>query len=174
MRCDAYHGNENNLVLIMPSRGRNREEAEIMRRAAHSGFAFVLAVCPVLLSLLTASSLHAQQRQALQTQVAAPAGAKLIGRLPGSQRLRLAISLPLRNQEQLDNLLRQLYDPASPNYRHFLTVPQFTEQFGPGVGDYQRVCPSIKAGAQPALLRSTASTASMAPSTSLRRACRLE
>ena len=110
-----------------------------MRRVVRSGFAFILAVCPVLLSLLTASSLHAQQRQALQTQVAAPAGAKLIGRLPGSQRLRLAISLPLRNQEQLDNLLRQLYDPASPNYRHFLTVPQFTEQFGPSLGDYQRV-----------------------------------
>ena len=110
-----------------------------MRRVVRSGFALALAVCPVLLSLLTASSLHAQQRQALQTQVAAPAGAKLIGRLPGSQRLRLAISLPLRNQEQLDNLLRQLYDPASPNYRHFLTVEQFTEQFGPSVGDYQRV-----------------------------------
>jgi hypothetical protein len=110
-----------------------------MRRVVRSGFALALAVCPVLLSLLTASSLHAQQRQALQTQVAAPAGAKLIGRLPGSQRLRLAISLPLRNQDQLDNLLRQLYDPASPNYRHFLTVEQFTEQFGPSVGDYQRV-----------------------------------
>ena len=26
---------------------------------------------------------------------------------------------------------RQLYDPASPSYRHFLTVPEFTERFGP-------------------------------------------
>ncbi len=51
----------------------------------------------------------------------------------------LAISLPLRNQEQLDSLLQQLYDPASPRYRHFLTVQQFTEQFGPTAGDYYKV-----------------------------------
>jgi hypothetical protein len=59
--------------------------------------------------------------------------------MPASQRLSLAISLPLRNEEELDYLLQQLYNPASPNYRHFLTVAQFTEQFGPTVVDYQRV-----------------------------------
>ena len=61
-----------------------------MRRVARSGFSIVLAVCPVLFSLLT-TSLHAQQRQALQTHVSAPAGAKLIGRMPASQQLSLAI-----------------------------------------------------------------------------------
>ena len=81
----------------------------------------------------------AAQRQALRTQVAAPEGAKLIGRLPASQRLNLAISLPLRNEDELDALLQQLYDPSSPNYRRFLTVQQFTEQFAPTVVDYQRV-----------------------------------
>jgi hypothetical protein len=109
-----------------------------MRRVARSGFARLLAVCSILLSLLT-TSLHAQQRQALQTDVSAPAGAKLIGRMPASQQLSLAVTLPLSNQEQLHTLLQQLYDPASPNYRHFLTVPQFTEQFGPTAVDYQRV-----------------------------------
>jgi hypothetical protein len=109
-----------------------------MRRVARSGLAMVLAVCPILLSLLT-TPLHAQQRQALQTDVSAPATAKLIGRMPASQQLSLAVTLPLSNQEQLHTLLQQLYDPASPNYRHFLTVPQFTEQFGPTVVDYQRV-----------------------------------
>ena len=109
-----------------------------MRRVAPSGFAMLLAVISILLSLLT-TSLHAQQRQALQTDVATPAGAKLIGRMPASQRLSLAVTLPLSNQEQLHTLLQQLYDPASPNYRHFLTVSQFTEQFGPTAVDYQRV-----------------------------------
>ena len=73
----------------------------------------------------------AQERQALPTRVAAPAGVQPIGRLPGSQRLSLAISVPLRNEEALHTLLGQLYDPASPNYRRFLSVQQFTDQFGP-------------------------------------------
>ena len=38
------------------------------------------------------------------------------GRLANTNRLNLAIGLPLRNQEALTNLLRQIYDPASPNY----------------------------------------------------------
>jgi subtilase family serine protease len=53
--------------------------------------------------------------------------------------MRLAIILPLRNQSQLTNLLRRLYDPSSPDYRHFLSVAQFTEQFGPTKQDYQAV-----------------------------------
>ena len=62
-----------------------------------------------------------------------------IGRFPGTNRLNLAIGLPLRNQEALDNLLQQIYDPASPNYRQYLTPEQFTEQFGPTEQDYQAV-----------------------------------
>ena len=60
-----------------------------------------------------------------------------IGRLPGSQRLNLAISLPLRNQEALSNLIQQLYDPASPLYRHYLTAQQFADGFGPSKQDYE-------------------------------------
>ncbi len=60
-----------------------------------------------------------------------------IGSLPASQGLNLAIGLPLRNEEALTNLLRELYDPASSNYRQFLTTKQFTERFGPSKEDYQ-------------------------------------
>ncbi len=60
-----------------------------------------------------------------------------LGELPGAQRLNLAIGLPLRNEAELDNLLRQLYDPASPNYHRYLTPEQFTERFGATVEDYQ-------------------------------------
>jgi hypothetical protein len=60
-----------------------------------------------------------------------------MGTLPGSQRLNLAIGLPLRNERDLDALLQQLYDPASPNYRRYLTPEQFTERFGPTEADYQ-------------------------------------
>ena len=56
-----------------------------------------------------------------------------LGAMDRSQRLNLAISLPLRNQAALDDLLQQLYDPASPNYHHFLTPEEFTGRFGPSL-----------------------------------------
>jgi len=59
------------------------------------------------------------------------------GRLPVTKNLQLAVGLPLRNQQALDDLLRQIYDPASPNYRHYLTPEQIAEQFGPSEQDYQ-------------------------------------
>ncbi len=61
------------------------------------------------------------------------------GLLPATNHLYLAIGLPLRNQEALTNLLPQIYDPASPNYHHYLTPEQFTAQFGPTEEDYQKV-----------------------------------
>ncbi len=59
------------------------------------------------------------------------------GELPATNRMRLAIGLPLRNREALDTLLGQLYDPASANYHKYLTPSQFTERFGPTEKDYQ-------------------------------------
>ena len=101
---------------------------------------FVRSSRSVALCLLLASlTAVAQQRQALQTSLAAPANAVLIGRLPASQKLDVAISLPLRNPDELDSLLQQLYDRTSPSYRRFLTVRQFSDQFGPTAIDYQSV-----------------------------------
>jgi uncharacterized repeat protein (TIGR03803 family) len=68
-----------------------------------------------------------------------------VGRLPGANRLNLAIGLPLRNQAELTALLEQLYDPASPQYRHYLTPEQFTERFGPTPQDYEAVIAFAKA-----------------------------
>ena len=61
------------------------------------------------------------------------------GQVSGATEMNLAIGLPLRNQAALTNLLRQLYDPSSPNYRHYLTPDEFTAQFGPIEEDYQKV-----------------------------------
>jgi Pro-kumamolisin, activation domain/Domain of unknown function (DUF5011)/Immunoglobulin domain/Viral BACON domain len=62
-----------------------------------------------------------------------------VDHLPATNRLNLAIGLPLRNQDALDKLLQQIYDPASPNFHHYLTQEEFTENFGPTEMDYQRV-----------------------------------
>ncbi|MGA2177811.1 MAG: immunoglobulin domain-containing protein, partial [Verrucomicrobiota bacterium] len=70
---------------------------------------------------------------------AAVAGLQPIGPLAGTNRLNLAISLPLRDADGLGQLLKQIYDPASANFRHYLTPAQFTDQFGPTVADYEAV-----------------------------------
>jgi len=70
--------------------------------------------------------------------------APLVGHLPANQNLELTLVLQHRNQAGLEQLLSDLYNPSSASYRHFLTVEQFTEKFGPSREDYD----SVKAWAQ--------------------------
>jgi subtilase family serine protease len=67
-----------------------------------------------------------------------------LGRLPANQIMSLNIVLPLRNQAGLDQLLTEIYDPSSASYHHFLTVPEFTAQFGPTQADYDAVIQYVK------------------------------
>jgi len=60
-------------------------------------------------------------------------------RLAATNQLRLAIGVPLRDAAGLDDFLAQLYDPASPNYRHYLTPEAFAARFGPTENDYAAV-----------------------------------
>ena len=60
-----------------------------------------------------------------------------LGTLPSTNRLNLAIGLPLRDEPGLKAFLSRLYDPNSPGYRQYLTPEQFTEKFGPTAQDYQ-------------------------------------
>jgi kumamolisin len=53
--------------------------------------------------------------------------------------MQLNLVLPLSDQAGLDSFLGQLCDPTSPNYRHFLTVREFTERFGPTQAQYDAV-----------------------------------
>lgn len=60
-----------------------------------------------------------------------------VGRLDPATNLQLAVSLPVRDAAGLTNLLRQIQDPASPNFRHYLTPEQFADRFGASVADYE-------------------------------------
>ena len=122
---------------------KNKAFTKIARQAGVKGH--VTAACAVLLLLFTTHA-QAAERQVLHGHVPAVVAQLLpVGSLPGTNRLNLAIGLPLRNQEALTSLLRQIYDPASPNYHHYLTPEQFTEQFGPTEKDYQAVIAFAKA-----------------------------
>ena len=71
--------------------------------------------------------------------IVAERGLKPIAKLDTSSTMRLAVALPLRNQSYLDNLLRQIYNPTSPLYHKYLSVDQFTSEFGPSAQDYDSV-----------------------------------
>src|ERR1017187_4872111 len=68
-----------------------------------------------------------------------------IARLESSRRLDVGIGLPLRNREKLTNLLQEVYQPSSANFRHYLTADQFAASFGPSQEDYQAVTDFAKA-----------------------------
>ncbi len=70
---------------------------------------------------------------------AVAAGLTPAGRLPATNELFLSIGLPLRNEGELNELLRQLYDPASPDFHKFITPSEFAARFGPAEPDYQAV-----------------------------------
>jgi hypothetical protein len=109
-----------------------------------SAFKFQKLYCPAIIAvaLIFSFSASAQTapRQVLHGHV--PGVVALLsptGILPGARQLNLAIGLPLRNPAELDELLRELYDPASPNFRKFLTPEEFTARFGPTESDYAAV-----------------------------------
>src|SRR5208337_4274801 len=93
----------------------------------------------VLLALLTAASPAFASQSVPRNLPDTAAHLQAVGQLSVTQHLRLAIALPLRNKSALTNLLEQLYNPSSPQYRHFLTSTQFAEMFGPTEQDYQAV-----------------------------------
>jgi hypothetical protein len=107
--------------------------------ACINGYTLRLAGVVSMLALGLPLAGSAAPRQQLSGGHVPAAVARLApaGGLPGTQRLNLAIGLPLRNEQELDALLQQLYDPASPNYHRYLTPEEFTARFGPTENDYQ-------------------------------------
>jgi subtilase family serine protease len=80
--------------------------------------------------------------QVLQRHVLPPVAsgtAAVTGPLPLTQRLNFVIHLPVRNPAPLANLLKRLSDPRSPDFRHWLSVTEFTAQFGRTPQEYQKV-----------------------------------
>ena len=99
-----------------------------------------LVVMLLAQALFPAPTILAEQRQATQGHVPrAAARSQAVGRLASSARLNLSIGLPLRNAAELDQLIEQIYDPASPAYRRYLTPTEFAKRFGTTEEDYQAV-----------------------------------
>jgi kumamolisin len=95
---------------------------------------------PVLVLLLGCVCAPAGEAAALlTTQVPAAVvdgSAPLVAEPDPARTLHVAIVLPMRDLAGLDALVRNIYDPANPAYRHYLSAAQFTERFGPSAADY--------------------------------------
>jgi len=72
-------------------------------------------------------------------QAVASGSAHYVDLLDGQQSLKLSLSLPERNSAELDQFLRDIQDPHSPSYHHYLSVEEYTAHFGPTQQDYDQV-----------------------------------
>ena len=109
-------------------------------RSTEIGRGLGIALCTAALLLITGTSAHAQSAQTHHVPQAITSGqAQYLNPLPADQTVRLDIVLPVRDQAGLDQFVKDVNDPSSPSYRHFLTVSEFTAKFGPTQSDYDAV-----------------------------------
>jgi hypothetical protein len=79
-------------------------------------------------------------RQQIKANLAPEAAsAKAIGRVPPSTPIRFSVGLVIPKNAELQAFLTDVYNPASPNYRKFLTSESFTAQYAPSAADYRKV-----------------------------------
>jgi subtilase family serine protease len=94
---------------------------------------FLLMACvfsaPATAAPLATLTTHVPESVARGTAI--PAGAA-----DATQTLELSISLPLRDEPGLKSFIRTITDPASPAFRHTLSVAEFTARFAPTQADY--------------------------------------
>lgn len=102
----------------------------------------LMLAAPALFAFATAVPIPAAQRQFLSGHIPRTIHdlhLQPIGRLRAGTQLNLVIALPLRNSSGFDDLLREIYNPTSPLYHHYLTPSQIAARFGPSENDYQIV-----------------------------------
>jgi subtilase family serine protease len=112
------------------------------RRKASSFTLSVLALSFACSAAFAGSVNVANGNSTVGSQVPAAVASGQVPRvalMPTQQHLKLALNLQVNNQAGLDELLRQLYDPTSPNYHQYLSVQEYTERFGPSQTDYDAV-----------------------------------
>ncbi len=94
----------------------------------------------LIAAILAAGAVKAAPVPTMTRHVPAPVAdgsALRVGAPAATRTLELSISLPPRDEPGLRALIRDLYDPASPSFRHYLSVAEFTARFGPTAADYK-------------------------------------
>ncbi len=114
-----------------------------MRRHLVRNLLFVVAtVLLISVSLLAVSNIYARSEQpAILSGQTVPllSQAHFLQATDPQQRISVAVALRLRNEPELDNLLRAIADPHSSLYRHYLTSEQFNQMFAPTDDQVQQI-----------------------------------
>jgi subtilase family serine protease len=92
----------------------------------------VVAIAPIATGFAQAQTVSTHHLPA----VVSSGAVQPVGQLPSNQIMTLDVVLPLRDSAGLKSFLGEVYSPSSPNYHQFVSVPEFTERFGPTQQDY--------------------------------------
>ncbi len=102
-------------------------------------------ITPVLLASVLPVAAQTAARRALPTAAAAPLTEPALAPAEPTQPIRFGLALPLRDRAGLEALVRGQKDPASPQYRRFLSSAEFQARFSPTQADYDKVVAYAKA-----------------------------
>src|SRR5271165_1700910 len=90
-------------------------------------------ITPLLMFALLAGSAFSQSRGG------AFANSQILGPEDPSKPITVTVWLKQHNKAAFDELVRQMYQPGSPNYHHFLTHEQYRSQFAPSAAEAAQV-----------------------------------
>lgn len=99
---------------------------------------FLSAVAVVLSFAISPAAAQSVSTRTMRSAVSS-GRAVFVARMSAAQTLRLDLVLPLRDSAGLQSFLADVYNPASPNYRRYLTPTEFTARFGPTQDQYDTV-----------------------------------
>lgn len=63
-------------------------------------------------------------------------GDTIIRQADDPESVQFVLTLPLQNQADLDQALKDMYNPKSPNFRHFLSPTEFDSKYAPSESAY--------------------------------------
>lgn len=93
----------------------------------------------VVMGCLSSQSVAATGRFIAHNTPTYVASAKNLGTEDPAKVIEVSFWLQPHNRNEMDKLAAQLYDPASPKYRHFLTSRQLTARFAPSAAEMKLV-----------------------------------
>jgi subtilase family serine protease len=111
----------------------------LVRKLGITCVAFILVSISVLSFAFIAKARQNSPYVLTKQTVPLVSHAHLMGEANAQQQLNLSIGLQLRNRQELQTLLREMYTPHSPGYHHFLSAQQFVDEFGPTAEQQQQV-----------------------------------
>ncbi|WP_329572134.1 protease pro-enzyme activation domain-containing protein [Kitasatospora sp. NBC_01266] len=104
-----------------------------------------LAMAAAMAAAAPAVAAPTAPRVSLGLNGSAPADAHRISATAADRQVSVALSLKPHDQAGLDQFVASLSDPASPNYRHYLTSAQYNMRYAPLQADVDKARAFLKA-----------------------------